>query len=125
MGRFMHITLSEYFKLKGYGKGKQINLTVFSEMSGVSISFISKLLRNCPISSKGKNFRDIDKILNADGYKLVCGDSLGERDTLLQRKVDSLEKENADLKKKVFFLEQEILDYKEIKTLCKKIASKY
>ena len=125
MGRYVHITLSEYFSLKGYGKGKRVNLTVFSEMTGVSISFISKLLRNCPISSRGKNFRDIDKILNADGYKLVCGDAIGERDTILQRKVNSLEKENAELKRKVSFLEQEILDYKEIKTLCKKIASKF
>lgn len=124
MGRYVHITLSEYFNLKGYGKGKRVNLTVFSEMTGVSISFISKLLRNCPISSRGKNFRDIDKILNADGYKLVCGDAIGERDTILQRKVNSLEKENAELKKKILFLEQQILDYKEIKALCKKIASK-
>ena len=93
-------------------------------MTGVNLTFISRLSRNEPVS-KGKNFDDIDKYLNHDGYKLIFGDVIGERDTLLQRKVDSLEKENADLKKRVLFLEQELLDYKDVKTLCKKIASKY
>ena len=123
MGRYVHITLAEYFKIKGYGRGKKINQGVFADFCGVGDRFISLLINNHEVSH-GKEFKAVDAYLQRDGYRLIRGDALAKNHTHLQRKADLLEKENADLKMQVSFLEGELQDLKEFKRLAIKIASK-
>ncbi len=120
------VTLREFFDLQGYGKGKEINVSTFAELCGVSISYVSKLYNNrfAGSSTNTETFKKIANYVKDYGYTLVRGDIMSLADNGIRRENNKLKLENASLKSRVAQLEQELADLNEIKRLAHKICER-
>ncbi len=118
------ITLKEFFELQGYGKGnKQINVSTFAELTGVSISYISKLLNNRYITSKKtKSFEKVDNYVRQYGYRLVYGDILAAAESAVIRQNKKLKMQIAELTRENEILKSQLESYESLKKMCIKIA---
>lgn len=116
------ITIQEYFNIKGYGIGKEINVSLFAELTGVSISFISKLLNNQYVSSKkGIAFKKVENYLKKDGYQLISGNIIELGMNNIIKENDKLKLENKSLKLEIQRLNEIISNYSDLEKIVNKI----
>lgn len=120
-----NVTLKEYFEIKGYGKGKEINISTFAEIVGVSVAYISKLYNNQITTLRGGNCWDkISNYVKKDGYTLVRGDILSLGCNCVSRERDKLTKRVRELESENAFLKAQLNDLREIIRLCEKVTKK-
>lgn len=94
------ITLKEYFRIKGYGKGQcDMNISKFAELCGVSVAYISKLYNGRPISDKYTDgCNKVSFVMRNDGYTLLKSDDLTALYNDQVKKIEKLQKDITSLK---------------------------
>lgn len=116
-----NITLKEYFDLKNIKKSKGgiMNYGQFADKVGVSISYISKLVNNMPLSQKDCGKFEIIKLYVAkDGYNLIKGNTFDLGMNSILKDNDKLKKEIKCLRLENQLLMEQNANYKSLVKLC-------
>lgn len=116
-----NITLKEYFDLKNIKKSKGgiMNYGQFANKVGVSISYISKLVNNMPLSQKDCGKFEIIKLYVArDGYNLIKGNTFDLGMNSILKDNDKLKEEIKCLRLENQLLMEQNANYKSLVRLC-------
>ena len=116
-----NITLKEYFDLKNIKKSKGgiMNYGQFADKVGVSISYISKLVNNMPLSQKDCGKFEIIKLYVAkDGYNLIKGNTFDLGMNAILKENDKIKKEIKCLRLENQLLMEQNANYKSLVKLC-------
>ena len=116
-----NITLKEYFELKNIKKSKGgiMNYGQFADKVGVSISYISKLVNNMPLSQKDCGTFEIIKLYVAkDGYNLIKGNTFDLGMNGILKENDKVKKENSLLKMENAILKDQLKQYESLIKMC-------
>lgn len=119
-----NITLKEYFDLKNIKKSKGgiMNYGQFANKVGVSISYISKLVNNMPLSQKDCGKFEIIKLYVArDGYNLIKGNTFDLGMNSILKDNDKLKEEIKCLRLENQLLMEQNENYKSLIKVCKLI----
>ena len=120
----MKITFKEFLTLQGYVPNKKGHtLSEFAQKLNISVGYVSKLYNNRTSTFTSKKWNDLRIYAKSLGYELI-----NPKDTYtnipLERKVKSLEEENAALKDEIISLKSELLSYRKLKKYAEKICRK-
>lgn len=95
------ITLKQFCNELGFYPNSAHNLSDFAKLTGISVSYISKLYNARPVGSNGPKWNKLCEYVERHGYQLITANPTDYMQS-------NLLKENKRLNKKIRALEQEI-----------------
>lgn len=116
----MNYTLKEIFKLINCKPHSNFNYSKFAELTGVSISYISKLVNAQPVAAnenRGSFLKLKTFIKNNYGYNLVIANYIDYNNNKVARDNKKLINQIKSLELKIKFLEEELKTFQEIERL--------
>lgn len=116
------ITLKEFCNKLGFYPNREHNLSDFAKITGLSVSYISKLYNARPVGSNGPKWEKLCEYVERHGYQLITANPEDYMQSNLLKENKKLNKHITYLENYIKLLEFQLNEVQELIRVSKRIA---